>query len=300
MGLGRRLLSPYSVGGAAYEADFLVVAGGGSGGMRRGSAGGAGGLRTSYGSASGGASSAETALTLTPGTTYTITVGNGGNVPAFSSSVYLENGEKGEDSSITGSDITNIVSEGGGGGMSLNSAQAAPFYSLMDGGSGAGASAQSSANPGRAEANQGRAGGNGCAAANGGYGGGGGGGGASTEGGSPSSCGTYSGFASGGNGLSVSITGSSVTYADGGDAPNQIAPSMPAAPTANTGSGGCGGTEYSHVNATYMAKAGADGVVILRVPTANYNSSGVVGAETPTTDGTDTIIKWHGDGSYTA
>lgn len=298
--LNRRFLVPYSAGGGSYDVDFLVVAGGGSGGMRRGSGGGAGGLRTSYGSASGGASSAETGLTLTSGTTYTITVGNGGNVPAFSGSVYVEDGEKGEDSSITGSDITNIVSEGGGGGMSLSSSQSAPVYSLMDGGSGAGASAQSSTNPGRAESNQGRAGGNACAQASGGYGGGGAGGGASTAGGSPSSCGTYSGLANGGNGLAVSITGSSVTYADGGDAPNQIQPAMPAAPSANTGSGGCGGSEYSHVNATFMAKAGADGVVILRVPTANYNSSGVVGAETPTTDGTDTIIKWHGDGSYTA
>jgi hypothetical protein len=300
MGLGRRFLLPYSTAAATYIADFLVIAGGGSGGTRRGSGGGAGGLRTSYGSASGGGSSAETALTLTPGTTYTITVGNGGNVPAFSGSVYTQDGEKGEDSSITGSDITNIVAEGGGGGMSLSSSQTAPVYSLMDGGSGAGASSKSSTNPGRATANQGYNGGNGCAAASGGYGGGGGGGGAGSAGSAPSSCGTYSNFASGGNGLAVSITGSSVTYADGGDAPNRITPSMPAAPTANTGSGGCGGSEYSHVNASYMPKAGADGIVILRVPTASYNSSGVVGAETPTTDGTDTIIKWHGDGSYTA
>ncbi len=297
--LNRRFLFPVSAGAEPYAADFLVVAGGGSGGTRRGSGGGAGGLRTSYGSTSGGGSSAETELSLAPGTTYTITVGNGGNVPAFSGTVYTQNGEKGEDSSITGSDITNIVSEGGGGGMSLSSSQTAPVYSLMNGGSGAGASAQSSANPGSSVANQGRAGGNACAAASGGYGGGGAGGGASTAGGSPSSCGTYSGYANGGDGLAVSITGSPVTYAEGGDAPNQIQPSMPAAPTANTGSGGCGGTEYSHVSATYMPKAGADGVVILRVPTASYSGT-VAGSPTVTTHGSDTIIKWSGDGSYTA
>jgi len=300
MGFSRRFFQAAAVA-SSYTADFLVVAGGGSGGMRRGSGGGAGGLRTSYGSASGGAGSAESPLTLTPGTTYTISVGNGGNVPAFSSQVYVEDGEKGEDSSIVGSDITNIVSEGGGGGMSLSSATTPPSYGLMDGGSGAGASAFASGSPGRGESNQGRGGGDGCAAASGGYGGGGAGGGAMTSGGSPSSCATYSGFAAGGNGLSSSITGSPVTYAEGGDAPNRITPSMPAAPTANTGSGGCGGSEHSHVysSGAYMAKAGADGVVILRVPTASYTGT-VAGSPSVTTHGTDTIIKWTGDGSYTA
>ena len=285
---------------SVYTADFLVVAGGGSGGTRRASGGGAGGLRTSYGSTSGGGSTAETELTLTTGNTYTITVGNGGNIPTFSGTAYLQDGEKGQNSSITGADITSIVSEGGGGGMSISSSQTAPDYSLQTGGSGAGASAQASTSPGLGATGQGYNGGNACPAGNGGYGGGGGGGGAGSAGSAPPSCGAYSSFASGGNGLAVSITGSSITYAKGGPGVNQISPSMPAAPTANTGGGGNGGTEYSHVNASYMPKPGAEGVVVLRVPTANFNSTGVVGAETPTTSGTDTIIKWYGDGSYTA
>lgn len=276
-----------------FNIDYLVVAGGGSGGTRRASGGGAGGLRTSYGSTSGGGSAAETELTLNSGTTYTITVGDGGNIPTFSGTVYLQNGEKGQNSSITGADITSIVSEGGGGGMSISSSQTAPDYSLQTGGSGAGASAQASTSPGLGATGQGYNGGNACAAASGGYGGGGGGGGAGSAGSAPPSCGAYSSFASGGNGLAVSITGSSVTYAEGGPGVNQIQPSMPAAPTANTGSGGCGGTEYSHVNASYMPKAGAEGIVILRYATADITSYAATGiTPTETTDGADTILSF--------
>ena len=63
---------------ASITVDFLVVAGGGSGGGIYGGGGGAGGLRTSYGSNSGGGQSAETALTIDEGTSYTVTVGAGG------------------------------------------------------------------------------------------------------------------------------------------------------------------------------------------------------------------------------
>lgn len=289
-----QLLNTKLTSGGSYsiDVDFLVIGGGGSGGTRRASGGGAGGLRTSYGSTSGGGSAAETELTLNSGTTYTITVGDGGNVPPFSGTVYLLDGEKGQDSSITGAGITSIVSEGGGGGMSLNGASA-PLYSLQSGGSGAGASPKASTSPGLGATGQGYNGGNGCPAGSGGYGGGGGGGGAGSAGSAPSSCGAYSSFASGGNGLAVSITGSSVTYAEGGPGVNQIQPSMPAAPTANTGSGGCGGTEYSHVNASYMPKPGAEGIVILRYATADITSYAATGiTPTETTDGADTILSF--------
>src|SRR5210317_1413250 len=67
-----------------YTADFLVIAGGGSGGYKsnegRQGGGGAGGYRNSYSTEpSGGGGSSETSLELTEGTTYTITVGGGGN-----------------------------------------------------------------------------------------------------------------------------------------------------------------------------------------------------------------------------
>ena len=62
-------VSPYSV-------DFLVIAGGASGGRGSGSGGGAGGYRNSYSTEpSGGGGSSEASLTFNPGTVYTVTVG---------------------------------------------------------------------------------------------------------------------------------------------------------------------------------------------------------------------------------
>jgi len=66
--------------------DYLVVAGGGGGGAtpngttnRFGGGGGAGGYRSSVtGESSGGGASAESVLSVTPGTPITVTVGGGG------------------------------------------------------------------------------------------------------------------------------------------------------------------------------------------------------------------------------
>ncbi len=73
-------------GAPTILADFLVIAGGGSGtpvspAYISGGGGGAGGYRTSAGTSGGGAS-AETAVTLNPATTYTVTVGAGGTAAA--------------------------------------------------------------------------------------------------------------------------------------------------------------------------------------------------------------------------
>ena len=114
---------PNSDGAVALETpqtkttNFLVIAGGGGGGSSVGGGGGAGGYRNSFNSeTSGGGGSAETALELTPGQVYTVTVGdgvaggpNGGN-----------NGTDGNASSISGSGITTITSVGGGGGGMSN------------------------------------------------------------------------------------------------------------------------------------------------------------------------------------
>jgi hypothetical protein len=62
-----------------YSADFLVIAGGAGGGWNYGGGGGAGGYRNSFNSeTSGGGGSSESSITIGGGTTYTITVGNGG------------------------------------------------------------------------------------------------------------------------------------------------------------------------------------------------------------------------------
>ena len=96
-----------------YACAFLVVAGGASGGGGGyGGAGGAGGYRNSYLSeASGGGGSSEADLGLSEGTVYTIDVGDGG-ASVGSSTLGID----GADSSISGSDITNIVTDGGGRG----------------------------------------------------------------------------------------------------------------------------------------------------------------------------------------
>ena len=135
----------------------------------------------------------------------------------------------------------------------------------------------------------------GLAALDGGSGGGGGGNSASSAGGSGTANQGFDGQdggatvqgtgggagangASGGTGLDSSITGASVNRAQGGTAPT----------TANTGNGGNkdGGN-------------GQSGVVILRVPTANYTGT-VSGSPTVTTSGSDTIMTFTGSGTYTA
>ena len=67
-----------------FSVSWLVIAGGGAGGgstptYGAGGGGGAGGYRAAYASeASGGGASAESAISVTAGTSYTVTVGAGG------------------------------------------------------------------------------------------------------------------------------------------------------------------------------------------------------------------------------
>jgi hypothetical protein len=277
--------------GIPYTVDFLVIAGGGSGGVgsNPGGGGGAGGYRNSFSTeTSGGGGSSEASLTFNGGVVYTITVGAGG-----------ASASNGVDSSISGSNITTITSVGGGSGSPSNNGNS--------GGSGGGGDFLDTSVGGSGTANQGFAGGNG-----GGFNegtevylsGGGGGAGAAGVNGSGSASGN------GGNGLASSITGSSVTRAGGGGGSkydNGTAGSggtggggaggsngvAGTAGTANTGSGGGGGA-----NSNANVGAGGKGVVILRMPTANYSST-TTGSPTVTTDGTDTILVYNASGSIT-
>ena len=93
--------------------DFLVAAGGGGGGggwanpsNRQGGGGGGGGFRTSIGT-SGRNSSAESPISITLGSNYTVTVGAGGNVGGGAGSL----GSNGSNSVFS-----TITSSGGGGG----------------------------------------------------------------------------------------------------------------------------------------------------------------------------------------
>jgi hypothetical protein len=269
---------------APYSVDFLVIAGGGGSGNYGG--GGAGGYRNSFSTeTSGGGGSSEASLTFNPGTVYTITVGGGGAGGS------TPRGVDGSNSSISGTGITTITSSGGGAGSAIASANS--------GGSGGGtADAGRGGVVGSGTANQGFAGALGfsdeATFTNGGGGGGAGSAGVAST--------SSAGGGNGGNGLSSSITGSSVGRGGGGGG------------TGEAGSGGVGtsGGGNGHPSSTAGAvntggggggnpgsgNAGGKGVVILRMPTANYSST-TTGSPTVGTDGTDTILTFNDSGSYT-
>jgi hypothetical protein len=159
--------------------DYLVVAGGGgTGGSATSGGGGAGGLRSSV-SPTGGGGSAESAISATSGTAYTITVGAGG---AGSSGAAGTSGSN--------SIFSTITSTGGGFGTASGAA--------ASGGSGGGG-----ATAGAGTSGQGYAGGTGEA----------GGGGAGGVG----QVSAFNGTNKGGAGVSNSISGTSTAYAGGGN-----------------------------------------------------------------------------------
>jgi hypothetical protein len=268
------------------EVEYLVVGGGGGGGKGLSGAGygrgggGAGGYRTNFGGAT---------ITFNAGVTYTASVGTGGITSV-----------DGLDSSLAGSDITNIVSTGGGSGTETAG---------NDGGSGGGgaeSAAGGAASPVTSPV-QGYAGGT-SSSANSASGGGG----ASEVGTSVSGSGVGG---DGGDGIANSITGVSVTYAGGGGGAGQAASGDGGAggggkgfiyngtvvPTAGTdGLGGGGGGGSCSSCGALIGGDGGDGVVILRLLSSVY--SGVTtGTPTVTTDPSDanyTIIKFTGSGTY--
>ena len=268
----------YSQDVAQADIDWLVVAGGGPGGHANpGGGGGAGGLRTSYGSASGGGSAVESKLSFGAGTSYTITVGAGGTGNTSHNPGY---GPKGGDSSISGSDITDITSDGGGAGSG--------YYANPnnDGGSGGGGGDPngSTTTGGTGTANQGYAGGNaGAASGSDSTQAGGGGGGAAGVG----AVGVYNvEGGAGGAGLDISITGASVGYGGGGGGGCDITGG------AGTHGGGNGGTSATAGAANTggggggmsgTPKDGGSGVVILRRLT-----SPIAGGANLTLQSTDT------------
>jgi len=273
----------------SYSLDYLVVAGGGGG---HNGGGGAGGYRNSYNSeTSGGGGSSETAILAGLSVVYTVTVGTAGGFWSWGSGIAPGNGG---DSIIAGSGIATVTSVGGGAGYN-------------NGGSGGGGG-----NP--------NAGGSGTV--NQGYGGGsasstyqpGGGGGASAvgqnyTGGNPGD---------GGAGRSSSITGASVTRAGGGGAAGTpyggYGPAGAGGSggggiggyysgvggngSTNTGSGGGGGSLNSNGTLVSNAGSGGSGVVILRMLTASYSGT-TTGSPSVSTSGTDTILTFNGNGTYT-
>jgi len=302
---------------ANFNIDYLIIAGGGGGasassGYAGGGAGGAGGYRTSYGTGniSGGNSPVESALNLTIGTPYTITVGDGGAGGPAASPINAAPppGVKGDDSVFA-----SITSEGGGYGVGQSQGTGGSGGSAGGGGGGS-----SPGSGGTGTSSQGSNGGTGTSncASNACYLGGGGGGasqaGSSVQGGK------------GGDGLSSSITGSSVIRAGGGSGGSYgpigwndpiaggaggggdagvLANGLVGQPgTTNTGGGGGGATWYTNQNSKKGGDGGS-GIVILRYATAdaNYTTTGSTPTEDTTTIPGQTILSFTtvGTGSIT-
>ena len=258
-----------------YSSTYLVIAGGGGGaGAAWSGGGGAGGYLTST-------------LALSPGTTYTVTVGGGGAGGGV--------GARGTNGS--NSVFSSITSTGGGGaGCGDSNGTLKDGLSGGSGGGGGSDGGSSTGNGGSGTSGQGNAGGNG-GTDGATFRSGGGGGGAGAVGGNIS--GLIGG--NGGSGSASSITGTSVTRGGGGagagNGTNGTAGSggggaAASAGTANTGGGGGGGIGSG------SGGTGGSGVVILSVPTANYSGT-TTGSPTVTTSGSNTILTYNSSGTYT-
>lgn len=258
------------------EVEYLVIAGGGSGGMGYsvggGGGGGAGGYRSSViGESSGGGASAESIFNANTETDYSVTVGAGG-------SGTIDRFNKGIDGSCTS--FGSICSRGGGGGGS------GANKSGRDGGSGGGSVCCTFGGDGTA--NQGfcgllgtiRCGGNGGGGA-GGVGGIGAGG-AGGIGVNSSITGTSVGRAGGGGGGgSGGGSAGGVGVDGGGDGAVCYGCSSSENGTTNTGGGGGGRRACPTSNSSRPAGSGGSGVVILRYP-SSYSiniGAGLCGSE---------------------
>ena len=261
-----------------YSVNYLLIAGGGGGG------GALGGNATVYASGGGGGGYKNiTNITFSPKIQYNIQVGAGGSGGVGQG---LSPSTDGLNSQISGSNITTTIAYGGIGGGKTN---------LGPGGS-----------SGFLPSN---AGGNASGDV---YWGGGGGGGIGSNG--LNGAGGKAG--NGGNGLQFSITGLSIYYGGGGGGIYQQTflfgsgglggggngkgfPANGDNGSTNLGGGGGAAGSSGGSSATLTGGSGGSGVVILRMPTANYTGA-TTGSPTVTTDGSDTILTYTSSGTYTA
>jgi len=268
---------------------YLAVGGGGAGGSRIGGGGGAGGLLTGN-------------VTISTGTTYTITVGAGGASVASTPGTV---GNDGGNTSISGTGFSTITAVGGGGGGAYIGTSGTAG---RNGGSGGGGSYSGNGGvntPGSGTSGQGSQGGAGSATNVSGGGGGG-----------ASAVGQAAQAAAGGNGgagTASTITGASVTYAGGGggsqattggtggtggggngSSGNQDA----AAGTNFLGGGGGGARNDSDITGIDSGKGG-DGVVIIRVANVSYSGSYTGSNVAISYAAGDTILKFSSSGTYT-
>jgi hypothetical protein len=248
----------------------LVVAGGGSGGTSGPGNGGAGG---------GGAGGLiyNAAYSVTGGQAIPITVGNGG-AAVVGTSLAGSNGQN----SVFGT----LTAIGGGAG-----GRASPGNSGSVGGSGGGGGFfgyTTTVNGSAGTAGQGNSGGASVSNNNGGGGGGAGGAGGNTN---PLYNGTSGGTGgAGGVGSAYTISGSSLTYARGGEGATWPSGSLQNG-AANTGNGG----SASAYSAATTSGAGGSGIVVVSYPTGLLTATG----GTMTTSGGNTIHTFTASGTFT-
>jgi hypothetical protein len=221
---------------ASSTVDFLVIGGGGAGGSGGGDqvgagGGGAGGYRTSYGTSGGSLGTAESKLSFTASTSYTVTVGAGGDGQNASNAT----GNNGANSVFS-----TITSVGGGGGGSTGGGGT----SGATGGSGGGANPYAGS-AGSGNSNQGFAG---FKTSSTSFSGGGGGGGASATGGNSSGTGIFGPGGAGGNGITSTITGASVARGGGGGGGAYSTTTTANGGTGGSGGGGAGASSASGTN----------------------------------------------------
>jgi hypothetical protein len=261
-----------AISNCTYNVEYLIVAGGGSGGLavagcNFAGGGGAGGMRNGT-------------ITVVNGTPYTVVVGDGGNgLYDYGNS----NGRNGDPSSVFG---ISASGGGGGGGTSIEGPNCAA-HGGNSGGSGGG-------------------GGNGGAGGSGTAGQGTNGGNTNGGGGGAGVAGQNSG--NGGDGAISSITGTPTYYAGGGGtgagaggAGGGGAGSSGGSPTAGTdGYGGGGGA--AGLGSDTVGASGGSGIVIIRYAGAQKGYGGsisCIGGGTPPNCVTATVHTFTAIGSST-
>jgi len=253
----------------------LLVGGGGGGGLAGG--GGAGGLIF------------QPIIDFTKGVTYSINVGAGGVGGSVGNSDPIS--QRGTDTTIVGL----LTAFGGGGG---GNSYSPPSQNGGSGGSGGGGGG--SEGGGAGTIGQGLSGGAAAVSVNA-FGGSGGGAGQVGKDGIDYVAVT------GGDGLQINISGTPTYYAGGGA--SGTANPYWAGVTAAGGLGGGGATRNNGTSNTgggggagaggYGGGSGGKGIVILKIPTANY--SGITtGSPSISTYGIFTILTYNSSGTYTA